>query len=69
MKSDLMPGAVPSSSEWPLAARVRSQVNTYGICDGQSDIWASFLRVLKFPLPGLITFRGVGCILLRYNIK
>jgi hypothetical protein len=36
------------------AARVRSQVRSYGICGGQSDTVAGFLKVLRFPLPILI---------------
>jgi hypothetical protein len=40
-------------SRWlPTAAdRVRIQVWSSGICDEQSDPWAGFLRVLRFPLP------------------
>jgi hypothetical protein len=40
-------------SRWlPTAvARVRARVWSYGICGGQSDGWAGFLRVLPFPLP------------------
>jgi hypothetical protein len=33
------------------AARVRSRVWSSGICGGQSDTEAGFLRVLRFPLP------------------
>jgi hypothetical protein len=33
------------------AARVRSRVWSSGICGGQSDAGAGFLRVLQFPLP------------------
>jgi hypothetical protein len=33
------------------AARVRVQVRSCGICDGQSGTGAGFLRVLRFPLP------------------
>jgi hypothetical protein len=33
------------------AARVRAQVTSCGICGGQSDTGACFLRVLLFPLP------------------
>jgi hypothetical protein len=36
------------------AARVRAQVKSCGICGGQSDTAARFLRVLRFPLPILI---------------
>jgi hypothetical protein len=36
------------------AARVRAQVMSSGICDGQSGTGASILRVLIFPLPNLI---------------
>jgi hypothetical protein len=40
-------------SRWlPTAvARVRARVWSYGICGGQSDRGAGFLRVLRFPLP------------------
>jgi hypothetical protein len=40
-------------SRWcPTAeARVQAQVRSCGICGGQSDIGAGFLRVLRFPLP------------------
>jgi hypothetical protein len=37
-----------------VAARVRSQVRSRGICGGQSGTGASVLRVLWFPLPILI---------------
>jgi hypothetical protein len=37
-----------------VAARVRSQVRSSGICGGQSGSRAGFLRVLRFPLPILI---------------
>jgi hypothetical protein len=33
------------------AARVQSRVWSSGICGGQSGTKASFLRVLRFPLP------------------
>jgi hypothetical protein len=33
------------------AARVRAQIRSCGICGGQSDAGAGFLRVLRFPLP------------------
>jgi hypothetical protein len=36
------------------AARVRAQVKSCGICDGQSGPGAGFLQVLRFPLPVLI---------------
>jgi hypothetical protein len=36
------------------AARVRVQVRSCGICDGQSDTGAGFFRVFRFPLPILI---------------
>jgi hypothetical protein len=40
-------------SRWlPTAvARVRARVCPSGICGGQSGIGASFLRVIRFPLP------------------
>jgi hypothetical protein len=40
-------------SRWlpTVAARVRSQVWSSGICGGQSGAGAGFLRVLRFPLP------------------
>jgi hypothetical protein len=43
-------------SRWlpTAAARVRSQVRSCRICGGQSGTEASFLRVLRFPLPILI---------------
>jgi hypothetical protein len=37
-----------------VAARVRSQVRSCGICDAQSGTGASFLRLLPFPLSILI---------------
>jgi hypothetical protein len=37
-----------------VAARVRSQVRSRGICGKQSGTGACFLRVLRFPLPILI---------------
>jgi hypothetical protein len=37
------------------AARVRFQVRSCGICDEQSGTGAGFLRVLRFPLPILIS--------------
>jgi hypothetical protein len=44
-------------SRWLLtaSAKVRAQVTSCGICDGQSGNGAGFLRVLRFPLPILIT--------------
>jgi hypothetical protein len=33
------------------ATRVRAQVIICGICGGQSETWAGFLRVLRFLLP------------------
>jgi hypothetical protein len=41
-----------------VAARVRSQVSSCGICGGQSGIGTSFLRVLRFPLPIIIPLNG-----------
>jgi hypothetical protein len=40
-------------SRWlpTAAARVRARVWSSGICGGQSDAGAGFLRVLRFPLP------------------
>jgi hypothetical protein len=32
------------------AARARAQARSCGICGGQSDTGAGFLRVLRFPL-------------------
>jgi hypothetical protein len=37
-----------------LAARVRAQVRSCGICGGQSGTGAGVLRALRFPLPILI---------------
>jgi hypothetical protein len=44
-------------SRWhpTAAARVRSQVKSCRICGKQSGAGAGFLRVLRFPLPILIT--------------
>jgi hypothetical protein len=36
------------------AARVRAQFRSCGICGGQNDTGAGFLRVLRFPLSVLI---------------
>jgi hypothetical protein len=42
------------SRRLPTAAiQLRAQVRSCGICDGQSGTGASFLRVLRFPLPSL----------------
>jgi hypothetical protein len=43
-------------SRWlpTAAARVRTQVRSCGICDGQNGTGIGFLRVLRFPLPILI---------------
>jgi hypothetical protein len=40
-------------SRWlpTAAARVRARVWSSGICGGQSEAGAGFLRVLRFPLP------------------
>jgi hypothetical protein len=40
-------------SRWPptAASRVLARVLSSGICDGQIDAGAGFLRVLRFPLP------------------
>jgi hypothetical protein len=53
------------SSLWPChavshwlptaAAKIRAQVMSCGICGGQSGSRAGFLRVLRFPLPILIS--------------
>jgi hypothetical protein len=37
-----------------VAARVRTQVRSRGICGGRSGAGVGFLRVLRFPLPILI---------------
>jgi hypothetical protein len=37
-----------------VAAPVRAQVRSCGICSGQSGAGAGFLRVFRFPLPVLI---------------
>jgi hypothetical protein len=44
-------------SRWfpTAAARVRARVWSSWICGGQSGVGASFLRVLRFPLPIFIT--------------
>jgi hypothetical protein len=39
-----------------VAARVRAQVRSCGICGGQSSTGADFLQVLRFPLPILIPY-------------
>jgi hypothetical protein len=57
------------SSRLPTAAaRVRSQVGSCGIC-GQSGTGAGFLRVLRFPLPILISTTAPYSSILRgwYN--
>jgi hypothetical protein len=36
------------------AARIRSQIQSCGICCGQSGTGAGFLSVLRFPLPIII---------------
>jgi hypothetical protein len=43
-------------SRWlpTAAARVRARVWSCGICGGQSDAGAGFLRVLQIPLPMFI---------------
>jgi hypothetical protein len=38
-----------------VSSRVRAQVRSCGICGGQTDIEAGFLRVLRFPLQILIS--------------
>jgi hypothetical protein len=38
-----------------VAARVRSQIRSCGISDGERGTGAGFLRVLRFPLPIVIT--------------
>jgi hypothetical protein len=39
-------------SRWPPTAAARVRVRAAcGICGGQSDTGAGFLRVLRFPLP------------------
>jgi hypothetical protein len=40
-------------SRWlpTAAARIRARVWSSGICGGQSDAGAGFVRVLQFPLP------------------
>jgi hypothetical protein len=43
------------SCQFPtVAAQLRAQVRSCGICGGQSGTVAGFLRVLRFPLPIVI---------------
>jgi hypothetical protein len=48
-----------------LPARVRSQVRSCGICDGQSGIETGSLRVLRFPLPILIPLNAAYSSIIR----
>jgi hypothetical protein len=50
-----VPIAQAVSRQLPTAAaHVRAQLKSCGICGGQSDTGAGFLRVLRFPLSILI---------------
>jgi hypothetical protein len=46
--------------------RVRAQVKSYGICDGQSGTEADFLRAFWFPLPILIPLTSHSSIILGW---
>jgi hypothetical protein len=46
--------SVGSLSQKETLSQVQSQVKSFGICSGKIDIEASFLRILRFPLPILI---------------
>jgi hypothetical protein len=49
------------------AARVRSQLKSFGICNGQNESGAGFLLVLRFPLPILILLHSSSIIQGRYD--